>query len=93
MRGFAASSPVTKRLTALATAGAGEQKLASCRRRAVGYGLVLPALVTYLKVSDKMLVFFLPFAVMEKWWLLPKAGVEINDGFDFVIYLDLTFYK
>lgn len=61
MRGFAASSPVTQRLTALATAGAGEQKLASCRRRAVGYGLVLPALVTYLKVSDKMLFFF--FAV------------------------------
>lgn len=61
VRGFAASSPVTQRLTALATAGAGEQKLASCRRRAVGYGLVLPALVTYLKVSDKMLFFF--FAV------------------------------
>lgn len=60
----------------------------------MGYGLVLPALVTYLKASGKMLLFFfLPFAVMGKWWLLPKAGAEINDGFDFVIYLDLVFYK
>lgn len=27
-------------------------------------------------------------AVMEKWWLLPEAAVEISDGFIFVLYLD-----
>lgn len=90
MRGFAASSPVTKLLAALATAGAGEQKLEE------GCGLWLGASSSgHVSESFRQnaVVFFLPFAVMEKWWLLPKAGVEINDGYDFVIYLDLAFYK
>ena len=34
-----------------------------------------------------------PLAVMEKWWLLPKALVEISDGFVFVLYLDTGFCK